>query len=80
MPDGTWKWEEIALHAGVGFSDSGKARSGMGVDATNFNGSEWEDPFVANVDHEMFSVYRNNGDETFADVALREDVGQRLAC
>jgi len=26
--DGTWKWEEIALQAGVGFSDSGKADPG----------------------------------------------------
>src|SRR5579864_701225 len=75
-PDGTWRWEEIALQAGVGFSDSGKARSGMGVDAANLNGGGWEDLFVANVDHEMFSVYKNNGDETFVDVALRENVGQ----
>ena len=75
-PDGSWKWEEIALQAGVGFSDSGKARSGMGVDAANVSGDEWQDLFVANVDHEMFSIYRNNRDETFVDDALRGDIGQ----
>ena len=75
-PGSTWAWEEIALQAGVGFSDSGKARSGMGVDAADLNGDEWQDLFVANVDHEMFSVYQNNRDETFSDIALRDDVGQ----
>jgi enediyne biosynthesis protein E4 len=75
-PDGSWKWEEVALQAGVGFSDSGKARSGMGVDAADVNGDQWQDLFVANVDHEMFSIYQNNRDETFADDALREDIGQ----
>jgi enediyne biosynthesis protein E4 len=75
-PDGSWKWEEIALQAGVGFSDTGKARSGMGVDAADVNGDQWQDLFVANVDHEMFSIYQNNRDETFADDALREDIGQ----
>jgi len=72
---GGWIWEEIALQAGVGFSDSGKARSGMGVDAADLNGDEWQDLFVANVDHEIFSVYENNRDETFSDIALRDDVG-----
>ena len=37
-PNGKWKWEEIALQADVGFSDNGQARSGMGVDAADFNG------------------------------------------
>jgi enediyne biosynthesis protein E4 len=71
-----WKWEEIALQAGVGFSESGQARSGMGVDATDLNSRGWQDLFVANVDHEMFSVYQNNQDETFRDVAQTNDVAQ----
>ena len=75
-PNGTWKWEEIALQAEVGFSDSGQPRSGMGVDAADFNGDGWQDLFVANVDQEMFSVYQNNKDETFRDVAHMEGVAQ----
>ena len=73
---GSWKWEEIALQAGVGFSDNGKARSGMGVDAADVNGDGWQDLFVANVDQEMFSVYQNNKDESFRDVANREGIAQ----
>ena len=75
-PNGTWKWEEAALQAEVGFSDSGQPRSGMGVDAADFNGDGWQDLFVANVDQEMFSVYQNNKDETFRDVAHLEGVAQ----
>ena len=63
------KWEEIALSAEVGFSENGQARSGMGVDSADFDGDGWEDLFVANVDQEMFSLYRNNKNETYTDVA-----------
>ena len=73
-PNGRWNWDEIALQAGVGFSDSGRPRSGMGVDAADLKGDGWQDLFVANVDHEMFSVYQNNKDETFRDVAQANSV------
>ncbi len=75
-PNGSWKWEEIAMQAEVGFSENGQARSGMGVDAADLNGDGWQDLFVANVDQEMFSVYQNNKDETFRDVAHVEGVAQ----
>ena len=40
---------------------TGTPRSGMGVDAADFNGDGRQDLFVANVDQEMFSLYRNDG-------------------
>ncbi len=43
-PNGTWKWEETALEAGVAFSESGKARSGMGVDSADVANTGWQDP------------------------------------
>jgi enediyne biosynthesis protein E4 len=78
--NGHWNWDEIALQAGVGFSENGRPRSGMGVDAADLNGDGWEDLFVANVDHEMYSVYENNKDETFRDAAQVHGVarGTRL--
>ena len=39
--------------AGVAYSDYGRARSGMGVDAADFDQDGWMDLFVANVDQEM---------------------------
>jgi hypothetical protein len=66
---GKGRWEEIALAAEVGFSANGTPRSGMGVDAADFNGDGRQDLFVANVDQEMFSLYQNDGNEFFSDVA-----------
>lgn len=74
--NGKTQWEEIALQAEVGFSDNGQPRSGMGVDAADFDGDGWQDLFVANVDQEMFSLYRNQKNETFQDVAHAQTVAQ----
>jgi hypothetical protein len=73
---GKGKWEEIALAAEVGFSANGTPRSGMGVDAADVNGDGRQDLFVANVDQEMFSLYRNDGHEFFSDVAAANGVAQ----
>src|SRR5207248_1962300 len=63
------RFEEIGLLAGVGLSPFGLARSGMGVDAADYDQDGWLDLFVTNVDHELYSLYHNNKDETFADAA-----------
>jgi hypothetical protein len=73
---GKGKWDEIALAAEVGFSANGTPRSGMGVDAADVNGDGKQDLFVANVDQEMFSLYKNDGNEFFSDVAGPNGVAQ----
>jgi len=73
---GGGKWEEIGLPSEVGYSPGGQARSGMGVDAADFDQDGWQDLFVANVDQEMYSLYRNNKDESFTDVARENEVAQ----
>jgi len=72
-PDG---WEEVGLWAEVAFSADGRARSGMGVDAADWNGDGKSDLFVANVDGEMFSLYQNRGDGTFLDVAFPTGIAE----
>ena len=73
--NGRWNWDEIGLQSGVGFSENGRPRSGMGLDAADLDGDGWEDLFVANVDHERYSVYINNKDESFHDASEKESVG-----
>jgi hypothetical protein len=73
---GKWQFEEMALAAEVGYSDGGRARSGMGVDAADVFNSGYQDLFVANVDQEMFSLYRNLKNETFRDASHANGVAQ----
>ncbi|MGH9905855.1 MAG: CRTAC1 family protein, partial [Pyrinomonadaceae bacterium] len=60
-------FEEVGLDAGVAYSEAGVPRSGMGVDAADYDGDGWQDLFVANIDRELFSLYRNQKDLSFVD-------------
>ena len=71
--DGTFN--EIGLEAEVAFNPDGAARSGMGVDAADYNGDGLEDLFVANFNRERFSIYRNRGDNSFSDEAGQTGIG-----
>jgi len=73
---GKGKFDEIATTAGVAYSDAGRARSGMGVDSADFNEDGWMDLFVANLDRELFAIYKNNHDGTFDDVALSTGIAK----
>jgi enediyne biosynthesis protein E4 len=70
------KFKESALDADVAFSMDGRVRSGMGVDAADYDNDGYEDLFVTNVDQEMYSLYHNVGDGTFEDVASRYGIGR----
>jgi hypothetical protein len=70
------KFEEIGLEAGVAYSQDGRSRSGMGVDSADYNADGRQDLFVSNVDQEMYSLYRNNGDLTFDDMAGALGIGR----
>jgi len=72
---GGGKFEEVGLRADVAYSADGRARSGMGVDSADFNQDGWMDLFVANIDEEIFSLYQNNGNGTFEDVAMSLGIG-----
>jgi len=64
------KFKDIGLESGVAYSADGRARSGMGVDAADLDQDGWQDLTVTNVDQEMYSVYHNNHDQTFDDLAV----------
>jgi len=68
-------FEETGLVSEVAYSADGRARSGMGVDSADFNEDGKMDLFVANIDEEVYSLYRNNGDGTFDDMAMPQGIG-----
>jgi enediyne biosynthesis protein E4 len=72
---GSGRFEEIGTQAGVAYSSEGRPRSGMGLDSADFDQDGWMDLFVANIDHEVFSLYQNNHDETFDDKANASAIG-----
>jgi len=73
---GNGQFTDIGTEAGVAYNAEGSPRSGMGVDAADYDGDGWMDLFVANVDREMYSLYRNNHDNTFDDQALPTGIGK----
>jgi enediyne biosynthesis protein E4 len=72
---GHGKFEEIGLESGVAYDEGGRPRSGMGVDSADYDQDGWMDLFVANVDHERYSLYHNGHDETFKDEAAANGIG-----
>jgi hypothetical protein len=70
------KFDEIGMEAGVAYSPDGKPRSGMGVDAADYDQDGNVDLFVSNIDQEKYSLYHNSGDETYEDTADPVGIGQ----
>jgi hypothetical protein len=68
-------WEDIGMGAMVALGPDGNARSGMGVDAGDVDGDGWQDLFVANIDKEMFTLYRNTGYGMFDDLSFGGEIG-----
>jgi len=73
---GKGKFDEVGLLAGVAYNAFGSARSGMGVDSADYDQDGRMDLFVANLDHETYSLYRNNGNETLDDVSVPTGIAQ----
>ena len=72
--DGTF--EDAAVHMGVAFSEEGKARAGMGVDAADFDNSGAVGIAVTNFDDEMIALYRPQRGGIYEDAAVKAGVGQ----
>ncbi len=69
-------FEDVAVRAGAAFSDDGKARAGMGVDAADFDNSGVEGIAITNFDNEMMALYRLGQDGAYKDAAQAAGVAQ----
>jgi enediyne biosynthesis protein E4 len=69
-------FEDVAVRVGVAFSEDGKARAGMGIDAADFDNSGMEGIAITNFDSEMMALYRASRAGVYTDVAIAAGVGQ----
>ncbi|MBZ5621541.1 MAG: CRTAC1 family protein [Acidobacteriia bacterium] len=72
--DGTF--EDVAVKAGVAFSEDGKARAGMGVDVGDFDNSGVSGIAITNFDNEMMALYRPTSRSAYTDIAVKAGIGQ----
>lgn len=61
------RFEEVALAAGVAYTEMGKEISGMGADGRDFDNDGRPDVFQTALDGETMPLFRNRGAMTFED-------------
>jgi enediyne biosynthesis protein E4 len=72
--DGTFT--DVALSAGVAFSEDGVARGAMGTDAADYDESGRPALLVGNFSNQMLALYHNEGNGLFVDEAPASALGR----
>jgi enediyne biosynthesis protein E4 len=72
--NGTFAEDGVA--AGIGFSEDGVARAGMGVDAADYDRSGHPSVLISNFANQMVSLYHNEGNGLFVDEAPESEIGR----
>ena len=73
--DGTGKFEENALMAGVAYDLHGDEQGSMGVDAGDYDNDGLFDLYVTSYQGQAATLYRNLGDDMFEDVTRTTGAG-----
>jgi hypothetical protein len=66
--DGTF--EEVGVYSGAAYNEDGREQAGMGASAADFDGNGFLDILKTNFSNDIPTLYRNNGDGSFTDVAV----------
>lgn len=69
-------FEERGVAAGIGFSEDGVARAGMGADAADYDRSGHPSVLISNFANQMVSLYHNEGNGLFVDEAPQSEIGR----
>jgi hypothetical protein len=73
---GNGEFEEVALTSGVAVDGEGHTYAGMGVDFADYNNDGLPDLLVTDLASQMYALYRNNGDGTFAYESFPSGIGR----
>ena len=73
---GNRTFQEVAVQAGLAFSEDGRARAGMGTDAADFDNSGVPSVVVTNFSGEMLGLYVPVRRGVYADRAPGSEVGR----
>jgi len=73
---GNGSFEDVSLQSGAGYSQEGRAQSGMGVDAGDYDGDGRLDLFVTTFQDDYKTLYHNDGNLRFSDVTYAARLGQ----
>ena len=74
--NGNGTFTEKGVLAGIGFSEDGIARAGMGVDSADYDRSGYPGLLVTNFSNQMIALYHNEGNGLFVDDAPRSTIGR----
>jgi hypothetical protein len=67
---------DVAVTAGVAFSEAGTARAGMGIDAADYDRSGRQGLVIGNFSNEMMALYTNEGNGLYTDEAPKSTLGR----
>ncbi|MFY9529564.1 MAG: CRTAC1 family protein [Candidatus Acidiferrales bacterium] len=74
--NGNGTFTEKGVAAGIGFSEEGIARAGMGVDAADYDRSGYPSLVITNFANQMLALYHNERNGLFIDEAPQSEVGR----
>ena len=69
-------FEDVAVKAGVAFSEDGRPRAGMGIDVADFDNNGSPGIAITNFDNEMMALYRLGANGSYADAAFKAGIAQ----
>jgi len=73
--DGTGKFEDVGLMAGVAYNLNGEEHGSMGVDCADYDNDGWLDFYETSYQTQWATLYRNLGDGMFEDVTAITGAG-----
>ena len=72
--DGTF--EDVSYVSGFALNEEGRAQASMGIALGDYNNDGLLDLFVTDFSDDNFTLYRNDGNDSFTDVSFQAGIGE----